>query len=30
MRAGRFDFLPAMAPIAELRGAFERPARPKN
>jgi 2-methylisocitrate lyase-like PEP mutase family enzyme len=25
MRAGRFGFLPAMASIAELRGAFQRP-----
>jgi 2-methylisocitrate lyase-like PEP mutase family enzyme len=29
MRAGNFGFIQRMAPIAELRGAFARPAKPK-
>ena len=27
MRAGNFGFITAMAPIAEVRGAFQRPAQ---
>ena len=30
MREGNFGFIAAMAPIAELRGAFERPTKPKT
>ena len=30
MKEGSFRFLPSMASMAEVRGAFERPSRPKT